>query len=160
MRPEAFGEARPPPEGEVIGNHGDQQRAGLMRKDRLYSHQNGNTLLEMIVSMALIAILVPVLLLCLVALAGGQGRHSERVGALIAVRSQLEAVKKAAYDTSVTTAPGPAYSSLPTSRTVGDIPFGLSIAAQEMETDVQLVTVVASTDGVEIVQLQYLKVNR
>ncbi len=131
-----------------------------MRKDRLHIHQRGGTLLEMIVSMALIAILVPILLLCLVALAGGQGRHSERVGALIAVRSELEAVKKAAYDTSVTTTPGPAYSSLPTLRTVGDIPFDLSITAQEMETDVQLVTVVASTGDAEIIQLQCLKVNR
>ncbi len=114
----------------------------------------------MVISLALIAILVPSLLLCLVALAGGQGRHSERVGALIAARSELEAVKKAAYDTSVTSTAGPAYSSLPTSRTVGDIPFDLSITAQKMETDVQLVTVVASTGDAEIIQLQCLKVNR
>ena len=131
-----------------------------MRKDKLHSHQKGGILLETIVSLALIAILVPILLQCLVALAGGQGRHSERVGALIAARSQLEAIKQTAYDTSVTSTAGPAYSSLPTSRTVGDIPFDLSITAQEMETDVQLVTVVASTGGAEIVQLQHLKVNR
>ncbi len=131
-----------------------------MRKDKLHSHQKGGILLEMIVALALLAILVPLMLQCLVTLASGQGRHSERVGALVAARSQLEAVKRAPYDTSVTSTAGPAYSSLPTSRTVGDIPFDLSVTAQEMETDVQLVTVVASTGDAEIIQLQYLKVNR
>lgn len=131
-----------------------------MRKDRLHSYQKGGILLEMVVSLAVITIMVPLLLQSFVALAGGQGRHSERVGALVAARSQLEAVKRATYDTSVTSTAGPAYSSLPTSRTVGDIPFDLSITAQEMETDVQLVTVVASTGDTEIIQLQCLKVNR
>lgn len=116
--------------------------------------------MEIVISLALIAFGLPAVLQSLGALAAGQGVHSQRVGAAIAARSQIEAVKQAAYDTSVSVTPAPAYSSLPTQLTVGGIPYNLAITAQLIAPDVQVVTV-AVADGDRVVsQIETYKVKR
>lgn len=122
--------------------------------------QEGLTLIEMIIAVALASFLGLALLQSLSALTVNQGKHSERVAGLIAARRQIELVKQASYDTSVNATAGPAYASLASNVTIGGMPFDLTTTAQLIETDVQLVTVVASNDGNMIIQLQAYKVNR
>ncbi|MBI2852318.1 MAG: prepilin-type N-terminal cleavage/methylation domain-containing protein [Chloroflexi bacterium] len=130
------------------------------RKSARSRHQRGLTLIEVVIAVALAAFLGLALLRGLSALTINQGKHSERVAALIAARRQIELVKQSSYDVSVTGTPGPAYSSLSNNVTIGDMPFALTTTAQLLETDVQLVTVVAGNDGNDIIRLQAYKVNR
>ena len=125
-----------------------------------FTGQKGFTLIEIIISLALVSALGVTFMQGLSAVARGQGVHDERVGAMIAGRTHLEGIKQAPYDTAVTSNPGPGYSSLPAQRTVGDIIFDMNIIAQEIDTGVQLVTGVVSNDGDEINRLQIYKVAR
>src|SRR3972149_5472478 len=125
-----------------------------------FRRQQGLTLIEVVIAVALVAVLGLVLLTGLSTLTINQGKHSERVAAIIAARRQLELVKQADYDTSVNATSAPAYASLSSNVTIGEMSFDLTTTAQLLESDVQLVTVVASNDGNEIIQLQAYKVNR
>ena len=127
---------------------------------RLSAQKRGFTLIEVIISIALLATLGMALLQGLSTVARGQGVHDERVGALVAAQVHLESLKQAPYDSSVTATPGPGYSSLPVQRTVDNIVFDMQITAQQIETGVQLVTVVVSNSGREINRLQAYKVDR
>ena len=124
------------------------------------SGHQGFSLIEMVISLALISVLGVTLMQGLSAVARGQGVHDERVGSMIAGRTHLESIKQATYDLTVTSTPGPGYSSLPAQRTVGDIIFDMEIIAQEIETGAQLVTVVVSNGGNEINRLQAYKADR
>lgn len=124
------------------------------------SDQSGVTLIEVVISVALMGVLGMSLLAGLSGVALGQGKHDEQVGAVVAGRNHLETIKQAAYDSSITATPGPGYASLPTQRTVGNIVFDMEIVAQQLETGVQLVTVVVRHAGKEINRLQDYKVDR
>ena len=127
---------------------------------RLSAQTRGFTLIEVVISIALMAILGVALLQGLSTMARGQGIHDERVGALVATQVHLESIKQAPYDSSVTATPGPGYTALPVQRTVDNIVFDMQIIAQQIETGVQLVTVVVSNSGREINRLQAYKVDR
>lgn len=126
----------------------------------LRSDQSGITLIEVVISVALMGILGMALLQGLSGVARGQGMQDERVGAVIAGRAQLESVKRAAYDTSVTGTTGPAYTSLPSEITASGVVFNAEILGQEIESGVQLITVVVKIGSEEITRLQAYKVNR
>lgn len=127
---------------------------------RLSTQKRGFTLIEVLISTALIALGGVAILQGLSTVARGQGVHDERVGALVAAQAHLESIKQAPYDSSVTSTPGPGYTSLPVERTVDNILFDMQIIAQQIETGVQLVTVVVSNSGSEINRLQTYKVDR
>ncbi|MDP2951684.1 MAG: prepilin-type N-terminal cleavage/methylation domain-containing protein [Chloroflexota bacterium] len=122
--------------------------------------ERGLTLVEVVIALALTGVLGFALVQGLSAMALSQRQHDEQTAALIAAQGHIEKIKRAAYDPSVTSTPGPAYLSLATSETVGYIPLDLAASAQLVATDVQLVTVVASSGGLEILHLQTYKVNR
>ena len=122
--------------------------------------ERGLTLIEVVIALALAGVLGLALVQGLSDMALSQRQHDEQTAALIAAQGHIEKIKRAAYDPSVTSAPGPAYLALSTSQTVGYIPLDLTAIAQLIATDVQLVTVVASSGGVEILHLQTYKVNR
>lgn len=126
----------------------------------LRSEQSGLTLIEVVISVALMSILGLALLQGLSGVARGQGTQDERVGAVIAGRAQLESVKGAAYDTSVTATTGPAYTSLPSEITASGVVFNTDILGQEIESGVQLITVVVKNGTQEITRLQAYKVSR
>jgi len=127
---------------------------------RFTTDQQGFSLIELVISLALISVLGVTLMQGLSTVARGQGVHDERVGSMIAGRTHLESIKQAAYDLTVTSTPGPGYSSLPAQITVGDIIFDMEIIAREIETGAQLVTVVVSNGGNEINRLQTYKADR
>lgn len=127
---------------------------------RFISGHQGFSLIELVISLALISVLGVTLMQGLSTLARGQGVHDERVGSMIAGRTHLESIKQTAYDLTVTSTPGPGYSSLPAQITVGNIIFDMEIIAQEIETGAQLVTVVVSNGGNEINRLQAYKADR
>ncbi|MBI4289725.1 MAG: prepilin-type N-terminal cleavage/methylation domain-containing protein [Chloroflexi bacterium] len=124
------------------------------------SDQRGLTLIEVVISVALMGLLGAALLQGLSGVARGQGKGDERVGAVVAGRAQLESVKQSPYDATVTTTPGPAYLALPTQATVGGVLFDMETIGQQVDTGVQLVTVMVSNGGQEITRLQAYKVNR
>lgn len=128
--------------------------------NRPRSEESGLTLIEVVISVALMSILGLALLQGLSGVARGQGSQDERVGAVIAGRAQLESVKRAAYDTSVTGASGPAYASLPSEITASGVAFNTAVLGQEIESGVQLITVVVKVGSEEITRLQAYKVNR
>lgn len=83
-----------------------------------------------------------------------------RVGAELVASQQLERVKQASFDTSVTVTPGPAYSSLPTSYTVQGDTFTVSTTGVTVTQDVQLITVTVSFSSTPVANLQGYKVKR
>ncbi len=122
--------------------------------------QRGMTLIEVVISVAVLALVSVALLQGLSGVARGQWKQDERVGAVIAGRAQLESVKHSLYDATVTTSAAPAYPSLPAQATVGGVLFDLQVIGQQVDTGVQLVTVVVSNGGEEITRLQGYKVDR
>lgn len=120
----------------------------------------GLTLLELVIVLALMSVALTALLQMLGTSVRAEGTARRRVGAEVVASQQLERVKQAAFDSSVSATPGPAYSSLPSSYTVQGDDFTVSTTGVTVAVGVQLITVTASFGGTPVATLETHKVNR